>query len=66
MDAMDSELFGFRKYGYFVVGLFNRERVHSGWGGKLPDPEAVLTPFKLDSYRWQQHCRGLYQTPIAA
>jgi len=44
---------------------FNRQRVHSGWGGKLPDPEAALTPSKLDSYRWQQRCRGLYQTPIA-
>jgi putative transposase len=45
---------------------FNRQRVHSGLEGKLPDPEAALTPLKLDSYRWQQHCRGLYQTPIAA
>ena len=30
------------------------------------DPEAAPTPLKFDSYRWQQHCRGLYQTPIAA
>ena len=49
MDAMDSELFGFRKYVFFVVGLFNRQRVHSGLEGKLPDPEAALTPLKLDS-----------------
>ena len=42
------------------------QRVHSGLDGQLPDPEAVRTPLKLDSYRWQQHCRGLYQTPIAA
>jgi hypothetical protein len=66
MDAMDSELFGFRKYGYFVVGLFNRQRVHSGLGGRLPESEDTPTPLKFDSYRWQQHCRGLYQTPIAA
>jgi putative transposase len=45
---------------------FNRQRVHSGLEGKLPDPEAALTPLRLDSYRWQQHCRCLYQTPIAA
>jgi len=45
---------------------FNRQRVHSGLGGRLPDPEEATTPLKLDSYRWQQHCRGLYQTPIAA
>jgi putative transposase len=45
---------------------FNRERVHSGLDGKLPDSEAAPTPLKFDSYRWQQHCRGLYQTPVAA
>lgn len=66
MDARDSGLSVSPKYGYFVVGLFNRQRVHSGLEGKLPDPEAALTPLKLASYRWQQHCRGLYQTPIAA
>ena len=45
---------------------FNRQRVHSGLGGRLPDPEETPMPFKFDSYRWQQYCRGLYQTPIAA
>jgi len=45
---------------------FNRQRVHSGLGGRLPDPEEVPTLLKFDAYRWQQHCRGLYQTPIAA
>ena len=66
MDARDSGLSVSPKYGYFVGGLFNRQRVTSGLEGKLPDLEAALTPLKLDSYRWQQHCRGLYQTPIAA
>ena len=45
---------------------FNRQRVHSGLGGQLPDPEEATTLLKFDSYRWQPHCRGLYQTPIAA
>ena len=66
MDARDSGLSVSPKYGYFVVGLFNRQRVHSGLGGRLPDSEETPTPLKFDSYRWQQHCRGLYQTPIAA
>jgi len=43
---------------------FNRQRVHSGLEGRLPDPEAARTPLNVSSYRWQQHCRGLYQTPI--
>ena len=45
---------------------FNRQRVHSGLGGRLPDQEEAITQLKFDSYGWQQHCRGLYQTPIAA
>jgi len=45
---------------------FNKHRVHSGLKGQLPDPEDAGTPLNFASYRWQQHCRGLYQTPIAA
>jgi transposase InsO family protein len=45
---------------------FNEQRVHSGLEGRLPDAEASRTPLNFSSYRWQQHCRGLYQTPIAA
>ena len=45
---------------------FNRQRAQSGLGGRLPDPETARTPLNFSSYRWQQHCRGLYQTPIAA
>jgi hypothetical protein len=44
---------------------FNRQRVHSGLGGRLPDSQKTPTPLNFDSYRWQQHCGGLYQTPIA-
>jgi hypothetical protein len=45
---------------------FNRHRVHSGLRGRLPDPEEGTTTLNFDSYRWQQHCRDLFQTPIAA
>jgi putative transposase len=45
---------------------FNRKRVHSGLEGRLPDPDEATTLLNFDSYRWQQHCRGLYQTPSAA
>jgi transposase InsO family protein len=45
---------------------FNRKRVHSGLGGRLPDPEQPTTPLKLDSYRWQQHCCRLYEKRSAA
>ena len=45
---------------------FNRHRVHSGVQGQLPEPGTSIAILDLDSYRWQRHCRGLYQTPIAA
>jgi len=56
---LEEKLRAFQRY-------FNRQRVHSGLAGKPPDPEKAVTPLRLDSYRWQQHCRGLYQTPTAA
>jgi hypothetical protein len=45
---------------------FNRHRPHSGLGGQLPQPAEAQATLHFASYRWQQHCRGLYQTPIAA
>jgi putative transposase len=45
---------------------FNRHRVHSGLEGRLPEPGASTATLDFASYRWQHHCRGLYQTPIAA
>jgi hypothetical protein len=45
---------------------FNRQRVHSGLSGRLPEPGEAKVPLNFASYRWQQHCRGLYETPIAA
>src|SRR6476646_5128583 len=45
---------------------FNRHRVHSGLEVQLPDPGEEQTPLTFASYRWQQHCRGHDQTPIAA
>ncbi|HYR83594.1 MAG TPA: integrase core domain-containing protein [Terriglobia bacterium] len=45
---------------------FNGHRVHSGLEGRLPDPGQGKTTLDFASYRWHRHCRGLYQTPIAA
>ena len=45
---------------------FNRHRVHAGLEGLLPEPDASAATLDFASYRWQRHCRGLYQTPIAA
>jgi transposase InsO family protein len=45
---------------------FNGYRTHTGLGGQLPEPNASAVPISFASYRWRTHCRGLYQTPIAA
>ena len=48
---------------------YNRARVHQSLGGRTPDPPAANTPRQaasLNNYRWESHCRGLFQLPIAA
>jgi putative transposase len=44
---------------------YNEHRTHRGLNGRLPN-SGRQKPISLASYRWQKHCRGLYQTPTAA
>ena len=53
---------------------YNGHRAHAALDGRTPDPRAGADSARgpgrarasVCSYRWQVHCRGLYQTPIAA
>jgi transposase InsO family protein len=45
---------------------FKEHRTPAGLKGRLPDSGGPRSPISFASYRWQKHCRGLYQTPIAA
>ena len=48
---------------------YNEHRVHRSLNGTTPSHRAGPTPptaAGLARYAWQQHCRGLFQTPIAA
>jgi putative transposase len=47
---------------------FNGHRRHAGLGGLTPEPRAGEDSARacVSTYRWWPHCRGLYQTPIAA
>jgi putative transposase len=58
---LEAKLIDFQHY-------YNGHRTHAGLGGRLPEPPAggAVSPTGLVSYRWRWHCRGLYQTPIAA
>ena len=58
---LDVKLQDFQRY-------FNGHRTHAGLGGLTPEPRTGGTSARasVSTYRRQPHCRGLYQTPIAA
>jgi transposase InsO family protein len=48
---------------------YNEHRVHTSLQGVTPTikaHKASTTIVNLDNYRWQSHCRGLFQLPVAA
>ena len=63
-NALDLE----RKLQEFRV-YYNGSRVHQSLSGSTPEEQAGKPRpgcATLDSYGWREHCRGLFQTPIAA
>ena len=57
-----------RKLGEFT-DYYNVHRVHRALDGTTPAQRAGApspAPAPLDRHAWRQHCRGLFQTPIAA
>jgi hypothetical protein len=45
---------------------YNRYRTHSALNGRTPTETPASKGIEFKSCRWQKHCRGLHQTPIAA
>jgi transposase InsO family protein len=58
---LEGKLLDFQHY-------YNEHRTHAGRKGHPPATglNADRSLANLSCYRWQKHCRGLYQTPIAA
>src|SRR6202035_4210677 len=58
---LEAKLLDFQDY-------YNEHRTHTGCKGRPPEPGVNVdrSLANLSCYRWQKHCRGLYQTPIAA
>ena len=56
---LETKLIDFQHY-------INEHGTHAGLDGRLPDSNEPASPISFASYRWQKHCRGLYQTPVAA
>ncbi len=46
---------------------YNAHRTHTGRDGATPIGEvSERKVFDINEYRWGQHCRGLFQLPMAA
>jgi hypothetical protein len=45
---------------------YNNCRTHSGREGTTPVDSGSEKVIAINSYRWQKHCRGLFQLPVAA
>src|SRR5213082_831678 len=58
---LETKLLDFQHY-------YNGHRTHAGLKGGVPEArvDGSTSPIDFDSYGWRRHCRGLYQTPIAA
>ena len=56
---LENKLLDFRSY-------FNHHRTPTSREGRTPDPPVLRPAANLSSFRWQPHCRALYQTPVAA
>ena len=58
---LEMKLLDFQRY-------YNGHRTHAGLDGHTPEPstDPRCGRANVSSYRWQPHCRGLYQTPVAA
>jgi putative transposase len=59
---LENKLLSFREF-------YNDQRCHYALGGDTPSERAgKMRPdvANLDSYRWQSHCRGIFQLPVAA
>jgi len=53
----------------FFKNFYNAARVHQGLSGDTPGEKAggpKLQPASPENYRWQSHCHGLFELPIAA
>jgi hypothetical protein len=45
---------------------YNEHRCHSSRGGATPVSSDNSEVADINSYRWEKHCRGLFQLPVAA
>lgn len=52
-----------------VKNYYNNHRTHAALSGKSPTKychQAIEARVDINNYDWQQHCRGLFYTPVPA
>lgn len=54
-----NKLSNYRRY-------YNEDRCHSGRAGATPVDSEPGNAIDIRNYRWEKHCRGLFQLPVAA
>ena len=45
---------------------YNERRAHSGKSGSTPVESTDGKFIDINTYRWNKHCRGIFELPIAA
>jgi transposase InsO family protein len=48
------------------LAYYNEHRCHSSRNGAPPARSEGGNVISMNNYRWKQHCRGLFQLPVAA
>ena len=47
-------------------GYYNQHRCDSSREGVTPEDSGSAEIVDINNYRWKNHCRGLFQLPVAA
>jgi len=69
LTAISSRAWLYRKNGIKLKDYqryYNEHRCHSSRGGAAPVESAENNIVDISQYRWEKHCRGLFQLPMAA
>ena len=45
---------------------YNESRTHTGRNGTIPVSPESKKVIDINNYRWDKHCRGLFELPVAA
>ena len=56
---LENKLHAYQRY-------FNQHRCHTSRNGATPGDTMYSNVIDIKDYRWNKHCRGLFELPVAA